>query len=332
MYCASLYSNPYVQCVERVIDDVSSVVSNLRSGVSLVVREQIGKLTQEDLAHPTRFYSVMHLKRALIGGAIYLGSFAFIYLIKPLMSEVCFEDLSLSNQSPLCHKTLICLCFGFMPIPIFAFMTMYQRIRRYLETYNVTIDSLSSGPIDRECILFLRPTQDHNGAFSVGKEREGILKELSLHHRIVNRLVRNVDDINVLFKKYSSNNRKLKYVWLSGHGSSNSVSLSSDWRNSGMLNLKSGAKIQWDLLDPEAVIFLESCSTGKEELKGKPNFADAVKAAVGTRRVIAPTCDSTDAMLRLYDAVAFDLGFENKGTKVTYEPTYELASKKMSEL
>lgn len=45
----------------RLADGLKSTASDLCSCLSLAARIQLGKLREQDLTNPTRYYSVMHL-------------------------------------------------------------------------------------------------------------------------------------------------------------------------------------------------------------------------------------------------------------------------------
>lgn len=266
-----------------------------------------------------------------------LVGMSFITLLRYVYeSQGCYdEENGFLYQDPSCYHwgnlVLSLECFA-------VFVTMMahvfpRQVANHINSNrdNPEIDLLTSSAADKDPLLFLRPTSRFTGGFSKGKTRGPILKSLSAHHSIVNHLIRNVQDINREFKE-AGKIQKTRRVWLGGHGCPTGMALSSSRYKSERLDSNSITQIDWDALDPNAVIFLDSCSTGKSLPNGKPNFADHVRVAAGpNRRVIAPTINSNDTQLRLRDAATFSIGFETEdGTNITYEPSYEEALEKVT--
>lgn len=138
--------------------------------------------------------------------------------------------------------------------------------------------------------------------------------------------IEKMDQIEYEIEHLKKDNNQIKALWIRAHGTPVSIGFSSGAKikiepntiledqviqkeiNKSQVFLKK----QFDQLEPDAPIILESCSTGKKRANGKENIAQVIFSASGGRTVYAPSEDT----LSIDKSISYD---ESQGFKVNFK-------------
>lgn len=158
---------------------------------------------------------------------------------------------------------------------------------------------------DSEVNLVVRCVSDHNGAFSLARpfqSRELLNNE---NIKIVYKYVTNINEIDQTITQLKNQGNKIKGLTIQGHGSSGSTALGESTFDGISTNaFRAGKKLGFDTLEnaidkleKDAVINLDSCSTGYVGINGKTSLAQAITEVAKGRIVIAPRKDAVALLI-----------------------------------
>jgi hypothetical protein len=160
--------------------------------------------------------------------------------------------------------------------------------------------------------LITYPTSDWNKAFS-RKETVDYLKSLKEHHDVILRIVQTKQEAYAALDWFPD-----IQTWSpGGHGSKTRLSFSGDFadimagqsEDSVISTCDTELSYHMQNLAPDAVIFLDSCETGKGGA-GADNLANHVRSQVGTRKVISSKVSFATKDMRVTSHHPFDVKIE----------------------
>jgi len=180
---------------------------------------------------------------------------------------------------------------------------------------------------NRDVILFLKAKDDHNDALSIPSP---VLFTLTSQKKypVVFKEISSCQDIQSAIEKMQQQNNRIHAIWINAHGDKSGVALSqtndlATVKNSADKDYKlSRDRIKYSMasLDKNAVIVLESCSTGKVDGLEDPNIAQTVATITETHTVIAPTEDLNKVGARIRNLETMDVQF--RGAKKSTAPGF----------
>lgn len=164
----------------------------------------------------------------------------------------------------------------------------------------------------------------------IGKESNSVIKFVTIEE---------MDQIEYEINRLKKDNNQIKALWIRAHGKPVSISFSRGAEikitpNSVLEDQVSQKEIkntsvflqkQFNQLETNAPIILESCSTGKKRVNGKKNIAQVIFSTSGGRTVYAPSEDT----LSIDKNISYD---ESQGFKVnfkTFQPSTYFAKNSM---
>ena len=186
-------------------------------------------------------------------------------------------------------------------LPIICFIYSISLACAYYDLPSIPreweIRKLAKDQSKKNVVLHCIPKNgDWNGATTRQTKKEiELLKELSKTHSIVHKIVSNPQDINAAIDEIKLRGQKVKILWITAHGSSDTIQLNLFQSIKG----KNINEVQFTKLAPDADIVLQSCSTG-EENPNSMNFAEWAQIYAGRKRKVHAPKDAALAGETIY--------------------------------
>lgn len=149
--------------------------------------------------------------------------------------------------------------------------------------------------------VFILPVADYNGAFS-DPERIQLYDDLKNSYDVMLTTAENVDQLCKALLSVPN----ISLVVISGHGSPKSLQLAEDQGQSGYLRMNDKKfAFCFQNLRPDAVIFLNSCSTATNRGEGKENLAESIASLSGGKEVVGS--NKAVSGIKLLSAIPFEV-------------------------
>ena len=125
-------------------------------------------------------------------------------------------------------------------------------------------------PSSKDIVLVLQATFDETLAFEIGTDTNRLFSILEKdHYEVMLFKVSTISQFGTAIRKVAGLSRKIKALWVRGHGDFEGITLGSGNKKKAQITIYNINKLKDDLqmLDEEACIILDSCSTGRPEQK-----------------------------------------------------------------
>jgi len=140
-----------------------------------------------------------------------------------------------------------------------------------------------------DVILVLKAKHDHNGALSLPHFENSFQMHNFTKERIVYRNISSLNDINRELEQQKLKNNRIKALHIHAHGSSDGFRIAD---RAAVLRFNARwLKPGLSLLEKDAIIVFESCSTERIDMAGNRSIAQTFASLAPGRRVYAPTKD-----------------------------------------
>lgn len=165
---------------------------------------------------------------------------------------------------------------------------------------------------DKDVVLILASKKDHNGALSYcnSKTLSNLLNQKT--YEVVFTEINSSSDIYKSIWQVHKNGNRIKLLWITAHGNKRYI---------GPITNKFGevfiCKTSLSLLERDAIIILDGCSTGKKDKKGRPNIAETIAEAAVGRHVYAPIKETDSKSLKITFEPYIQIRFKRKGKDIS---------------
>lgn len=139
-----------------------------------------------------------------------------------------------------------------------------------------------------EVVVVLTAANDCNGALAI----PNFLNTYRLHRvknvKVIYKRISSISDINKKITKIKNRNNSIKGLWLKAHGHFSNILLG-DPQEEGLITKDNAHQLtSLKMLEPNATIILDSCSTGHVIEEGNTNIAQSL-AEQSAQKIIAST-------------------------------------------
>lgn len=183
------------------------------------------------------------------------------------------------------------------------------------------------GVTDKDVILILSASGDHNGAFGILNSTSISALKKQTKYTVICKTIDSVEQLDEVVSQIATQqNNRIRSLWIRAHGHPGGFSLSdqtpTNIKTPDICELNCGTHMfamfspvnrlltnSISLLSKDATIVLESCSTGKPLPNRQLNIAQKISALAGGRKVFAPTRDTASVFNKIASLDSFEYRF-----------------------
>lgn len=147
---------------------------------------------------------------------------------------------------------------------------------------------------NQNMILVLEAKHDHNGAFQ--EDQRPLFQKLERTYPVAFEIVSSIEDVANCVERARLQNNQIKALWLRAHGNPHEMTLDKDKSlsidNTWML------EHHFNLLEPEAFIILDSCSTGRKN-PYYMNLAQNIASYARKKTIISSSEDTLSFSMKI---------------------------------